>query len=296
MNFFNQILTYIAVIEERSFTAAATRLFITTTAVSKQIKLLEQKIGAQLIERDTRNMRVTDLGERFYLHCKRISTELSAAEDFIQHQQEEPRGLLRVFCSFVSAEIFLIKYLQTFRRSYPLIELHLELGDYFPDMDKENYDIVVGFSMLPQIPTHLRYRKLFTSHYILVAAPDYLKKFGVPITPADIKSHLYINHPLRRPTNLIQFNDGTEIHMSQPGLIINNITALLQVCIDGGGIMLVSDLQARQFIKEGTLTQILPHYPLSDVSIYLFYKSLEYEQKKVLCFIDYYTEKTKHLE
>lgn len=292
MSFYNQIVSFLAVAEEQNFTRAGEKLALTTTAVSKQIKLLEKKLGAQLFTRDTRTVRITEIGERFYLHAKRIAKEIATAEDFVLMQQEVPQGKLRIFCSFVFAELFLIKSLVEFQKRYPLVELEVEMGDYIPDPNKEFYDIIIGFSLEAGIAPNLHYRKLFTNHYVLCASAGYLKEHGEPKTVKELKGHRIINHPLRQPVNTITFTDGTQIYFENLPILINSVTALLQFCKDGAGIFQVSELQANKMLKTGEILQILPQEKFAEINICLFFRPAEYEQKKVRCFIDFYVAKT----
>ena len=290
MSFYNQMVTFISVVEEQGFTRAANKLFITPTAVSKQIKLLEARLGQQLLARDTRSVKVTDIGERFYLHCKRISHEVDAAENFIQLQKEEPQGRLRVLCAVAFSQGFLVQRLQAFREKYPQIQLDITIDDRIPNLEQEEFDLVIGNSMLPDSDSNLRYRKLLSSYYVLCASPSYLEKYGTPKTPEDLKSHKLITHPCRQPLNLVRFEDGKEVYMEMPEVVVNNIEALLRLCIDGAGLFYAIEIHVRELIEKKLLRPILPEYPLQQRDIYLFYRAMEYEQIKVRCFIDFFVD------
>lgn len=291
MNLYNQMMAFIAVVEENSFTRAAEKLNVTTTAISKQIKQLENHVGQQLLDRNTRKVKITEIGQRFYDHCKRVEQETKAAEAFIQSQSEEPQGRLRIRCAIMFAKVYLIKHLQEFRERYPLIQVEIDLADRIPDMEREEFDIVAGFKMRPEIDLQLRHRKLLSTRYLLCASKSYLEKYGTPRTPTDLKQHCFINHPLRQPINLINFKDGTQIYTKPPEIVINELDALIGICCDGAGILLVCDIQVSHLLKTGKLIQLLPNYPLEELSVYLFYRHSEYEQRKVRCFIDFVLEK-----
>src|SRR6185312_8734165 len=163
--------------------------------------------------------------------------EIMNTEGFIQAQQEEPQGRLRILCSLFFAHSHLIDHLHEFHAHYPRLQLEIELAERVPDMGREDFDILLGFSLLPQINANLRQRKLLTTQYVLCAAPSYLKKYGAPKTPQDLKQHKLINHPLRQPTNLIRFQDGTQIYMRPPEILINSIDDLTILCCNGAGIL-----------------------------------------------------------
>jgi DNA-binding transcriptional LysR family regulator len=293
MNKYQQILTFIAVAEEHSFTRAAKRLSITTTAVSKQIKLLEQQLGQQLLVRDTRNTLITEVGEQFYSHCKRIEEEMQAAENFIQAQTMEPQGTLRILCSLMFAQSHLVNYLYEFHQLYPRVQLNIELADRIPDMEREHFDLLVGFRIYPETLQNLRQRPLYTTKLLLCASPSYLQKNGTPLTIEDLMQHKLLNHPLRQPNNLIQFADGKEVYMPAPEIIINSVDGLITLCSKGVGMLLVGEIQVRDLLRQKQLIVVLPNHPINKVSLNLFYRFSEYEQRKVRCFIDFLLEKMK---
>lgn len=291
MSLYSEMSVFVAVAEEQSFTKAAEKLAVTPTAISKQIKQLEARLQQQLLERSTRKVKITELGEQFYTHCKRVEQEIAGVEGFIQSQNTEPQGRLRILSSLFFAHSHLINNLQEFHERYPRIQLDIELAERIPDMEREDFDILMGFSLLPQIDPHLRQRKLIVTEYALCAAPHYLKKYGTPKTPQDLKKHKLINHPLRQPLNLIRFQNGTCIYMDPPEIIINNLEALMTVCCDGAGVLLSTKMHISELLKQKKLVHILPEYPISEVALHLFYRHSEYEQRKIRCFIDFLLEK-----
>ena len=145
------MMTFVAVVEESSFTRAADKLAVTPTAISKQIKQLEGQLGQQLLDRDTRKGKVTEIGQRFYEHCKRIEHEMKVAAAFVQSQHEEPQGRLRISCSLMFAHAYLVKHLHEFSERYPTLQLEVEVADRIPDMEREDFDLLIGFKIMPQI-------------------------------------------------------------------------------------------------------------------------------------------------
>ena len=291
MSIYSEIQAFIAVVEEQSFTKAANKLAVTPTAISKQIKELESRFHQQLLLRSTRQVSITEIGERFYQHCKRVEQEIGAVWQFIQFQQVEPQGKLRILSSLFFAHSWLLQYLPEFHERYPLIQLEIELADRIPDIEREGFDLLIGFSLLPQIDPQLRSRRLLTTHYMLCASETYLQKYGVPYIPLDLKKHKLINHPLREPSHLVRFKDGTQIYMDPPDILINDMEALIALCCEGMGILMVSEIQVAEILKQNKLIHLLPDYPMDDVSVYLFYRHTEYEQNKIRCFIDFLLEK-----
>ena len=291
MSLAKQMLTFLTVVEQQSFTRAAEKLFLTPTAVSKQIKLLEDKVGQPLLTRTTRSLKITDMGEQFYTHCLRLKTDLDETRAFINSQDQEPRGTLRILSSLYFANAYLIKYLKEFHRLYPRLELYVDIGDRHPDLYQESFDVMIGFRHLGQMTPQLQQRKLQDARFILCASPAYLKERGIPQVPADLLQHTLLNHPARKPNNLVRFKDGTEIFMPAPELIINSLPVLLQLCCEGLGILMVGEMEALDLIQSGKLAQLFPDNPLEDFLVYAFYLDTPHEQQKISCFLDFYTSR-----
>jgi DNA-binding transcriptional LysR family regulator len=175
---------------------------------------------------------------------------VNAAEEFIQMQHNEPQGVLKIYCSIVYAEAYLNKNLHIFHAQYPRLKLEITIGDIIPDMERENFDLVLGFTLLPQFSVHLRQRKLFSTRYMLCASPSYLQQYGEPLTLEDLKTHKLLAHPIRQPINTVSFADGTKIYMQTPEISINNMRALLILCSNACGILMVSEMQAQEFLDQ----------------------------------------------
>ena|ERR1700677_177557 len=127
MSLAKQMLTFLTIVEHQSFTRAADKLFLTPTAVSKQIKLLEAKLGQQLLTRSTRKISITELGQQFYHHCLQLKNTLAQAHSFIESQHQAPQGHLRILSSLYFSHTFLAEHLHAFQQTYPRITLYVVL-------------------------------------------------------------------------------------------------------------------------------------------------------------------------
>lgn len=291
MNLIKSMLIFAAVIENRSITAAAKKLFITPTAVSKQIKQLEQHVGQSLLIRTTRKVEATELGQRFYQQCLQVQQGLAQTKAFIEQQHQEPQGKLTLLVSVYFMHTWLIHQLTAFRQRYPKIELAIDVSDRQPDLAQEHFDLILGFRQVGKDTPQLRQRPLETSYFVLAASPDYLQQHGTPKKPKDLEHHQLINHPARQPINLIRFRDGQEVVLPSPMVVINQMAVLMQLCCEGNGILLLAARDAAPYFASGQLLPVLPKHPLEPFTIYAFYRATPYEQQNIRCLLDFLSAK-----
>jgi DNA-binding transcriptional LysR family regulator len=190
---------FIKAAETLHFATAANILHITPTALSKQIKNLEQEIGIQLFKRTTRNVILTEMGERLYQRCRIINEEIDRLNQFIENKQNEPEGKLRVLVSTILAKNWLLKHLKEFRTKFPKVELELIFTEQDSDLADSKADIFMGFPEIPPYTNDLKYRYIFTVKNILCASPIYIEHYGLPKTKIDLLNGHFISHTLRKP-------------------------------------------------------------------------------------------------
>ncbi|MDF2866717.1 MAG: dmlR [Gammaproteobacteria bacterium] len=285
MSKFERINTFIKVIEENSFTAAARTLQISPAAVSKQITALEKALGVQLLKRNTRRLHLTAIGEQYYLTCKQALNQVLETETLITWGQKEPSGTLRITANRYFAENYLLPRLAGFLAHYPKITLHLELAERFPDLAQEGIDILFGVSLLGS--TDLVCRKVMSTRYVLCASPSYLTQYGKPQIPADLKQHRYITHSMRQPANTLTFPQQQTIQV-EPILWLNDANAMLQCALKGLGIVKLHEYMVKEALATGELIELLPQFNEPDLPVYLYYQPSRHLQPKIRCFIDFY--------
>jgi DNA-binding transcriptional LysR family regulator len=152
---------------------------------------MEERLGVRLFHRSTRSITLTAEGSLFLERCRRIFSEIEAAELELSQTQEAPRGTLRVSLP-LSAGMLMMPPLVGFMRAYPEIALDLDFSDRVVDVIEEGFDAVVRFADVGD--SRLMSRSLGTYHRRLVAAPAYLANKGVPLSPDDLKAHACLHH------------------------------------------------------------------------------------------------------
>jgi DNA-binding transcriptional LysR family regulator len=284
------IVSFTRVVQAGSFTAAAERLDVASSVVSKHVAKLEHALGARLLQRSTRKLSLTEAGTAYYEHCARIVEELEQAREAITHLQAAPRGRLRVsaLLSFTSAHI--IPALPEFFERYPEIELEIVNNDRLVDLADEGYDLALRLT--PEPGQQLVAKRLAPIRWMVCATPQYLERNGVPGVPQDLLRHRCLGYPHELVAGEWRFTRGKElIPVAVPGpLKINNIEALHRLALENLGIALLPTYIASDSLKRGRLVPVLDDYALfPDLGVYAVYLPQRYATPKLRVFLDFLT-------
>ncbi|MBA4697095.1 MAG: LysR family transcriptional regulator [Legionella sp.] len=287
MSKLDRINAFISVVEHNSFASAARAQGISTAAMSRHIARLESDLKVTLLNRTTRQISLTEVGADYYQHAKKALAGLIEAEMAIATSREEPTGLLTVMSNRHFALKYLIPKLSVFMKCNPKLQVNVELAERFPDLTKENIDLIFGVSM--EGPDTLVRRQVAMTRYVLCASPAYLKKYGDLHVPADLGKHHYITHSMRKPDNLIKFQGGREIYV-EPVLWLNDSQAMCECAMQSMGIVNLHDYIVADALQNGRLVEILPEFAERKQPVYLYYQQSKYLQPKIRRFIDFYME------
>ena len=285
----SEMMTFAKVVETRSFSEAGRALSISKSLVSKQIASLENALGVRLLHRTTRRMSLTEIGAAYYEHCVRIAQEIDAAGETVSQLQVEPRGVLRITSPVIFASLHLAPALRTFLLRHDQVEVELDASDRLVDIVDEGYDLAIRITDHPT-PTMIA-RKIAPVRWVTCAAPEYLERHGIPDTPHALNRHqclVYQGIPALRSG--WRYRVGSKDVMLQVSgrCRVNTSEVLLQMALDGMGILLFPTYILGPHLKSGRLKQILPEYVANpDTSLYATYMSNRYLQPKVRAFIDH---------
>ncbi len=235
-------------------------------AVSRQVARLEASLQVQLLYRITRRISLTEMGSEYYQQCKKALEGLAEAERTISASQAVATGTLSITSSRYFALQYLLPRLPKFMTQNPQLEIKLELAERFPDLEKENIDLIFGMSMLG--PLDLVRKRVATTRYVLCASPQYLKKYPPPKTLEDLRHHRYLTHSMRRPNHVILFKNNREVAV-RPFLRINDSQALRDCAIQGMGIVHLHDYMVSDALKDGRLIELLKAFGPSHQPVYL---------------------------
>lgn len=291
----NDLTTFVRVVDTGSFSAAASQLGLTKSAVSKQVSRLEQALRARLLNRSTRQMSLTEVGQAVYQHGCRVVEQASAIRNEVAGMQTSPSGLLRVSTSFAFGNMHLNALLPEFMERYPDVQIMLHLNDRYVDLVEEGYDLLIRLTDKLNHMTVVA-RSLAELRFVLVASPQYLKKHGMPLSLDSLASHRCLTNSNSTTSNAWLFECDKKIHTAKINsvLAINSSESLRVAMLSGVGIALLPTFAVGQDIKAGRATALLPSYtPLSvfGTQIYAVYLKNRFLAPKVRVFIDYLIEK-----
>jgi DNA-binding transcriptional LysR family regulator len=280
--------TFKMTVIEGSIAQAARTLGISKAAASKQLIELETKLNAQLLTRTGRRVQLTDTGQLFYESIKNIFALVDEAEAIVAHTHEKPIGTLRIASHRHFGEKYIIHHIKEFIDLYPGLKLDIELADRFPDLDKENIDILCGVSH--EGPDHLVRRRISMARHILCASPAYLAKHGHPKKLHDLKKLHYITHSFRTPDNILLQKNNKEIHLDV-SVRLNDAKAMLMCALEGLGFIKIFEYFVDDHLKNGTLVEMLKDHCGPPQPLYIFYKQQKFLPNKIRLFIDFLFKK-----
>jgi DNA-binding transcriptional LysR family regulator len=290
MSKFERISTFISVVDENGFAAAARKKSLSKAGISRQIAALEHELGVELLKRTTRKIALTEVGNEYYQQCKKILAQLQESETAIAGSQKEATGLLSIVSTPHFALIYIFPKLAEFMKLNPKLQIRFDLAERFPDLGKEEIDVLFGVSV--DGPPELTRRRITSTRYILCASPDYLKKYGVPQVPADMLKHRYITHSIRRPDNVIPFKDDKKIYVN-PYLWLNDSRVMRECAINHMGIIRVHDYMVMEALQKKQLIEILSEFQEPPQSVYLYFQQSRFLQSKIRKFIDFFVDNVR---
>jgi DNA-binding transcriptional LysR family regulator len=283
----NDMVIFARVVQAKSFSEAARRMGTSKSRVSKAITKLERSLGAQLLNRSTRGLSVTELGAAFYEHCSRIIEEAELATQLVAQLHSEPRGVLKVTTSVAFGTLHVAPALPEFLARYPDVRIDMTITDRIVDLVEEGYDIAIRIVREP--PLNFVARELAPVRRVVCATPEYFARNGVPTTPDDLRRHNCLHYT--------HFSAQGEWHFTGPNgdisvplagdLRINDDEALSQAVLGGLGVALLPTFIIGDQIRSGRLQAVLSDYVPLERRVYAIYLQSIRLPAKVRAFVDF---------
>ncbi|TSC31735.1 LysR family transcriptional regulator [Corallococcus sp. Z5C101001] len=284
----NELLVFARVVQAGSFTAAARTLRMPKSTVSRKVSELEERVGAQLLQRTTRTLHLTEVGRTYYAHCERIVAEAEAAELAVTRMQAGPSGLLRVTTPL--SVNFLAPLVARFLEQYPDVQLELLCTDRAVDLMEEGFDLAVRAGRLPD--SSLMARRLGDIERVVVASPEYLRARGAPRTPGDLGKHdcLFFGTALEGNVWTLHAG-GRAVEVQVVGrLAVNEPDMLHAVTLAGSGVALLPGLHCMEDLKTGKLQRVLPDWSSAGAPVHAVYPPTRHHVPKVMAFVEFLRE------
>ncbi len=287
MDSLGSLNAFVHAAEARSFTVAGRQLGVSSSAIGKSVARMEERLGVRLLHRSTRSIALTAEGALFLERCRRIFSEIEAAELELSQTHEAPRGTLRV--ALPLAGMLMMPTLAAFMRAYPEIMLDLDFSDRVVDVIEEGFDAVVRFADAGD--TRLMSRALGTYLRRLVAAPAYLAAKGVPKTPDDLKAHACLHHRFPTSRRFEQWpvppeQAGVEIELPKTA-VASTLEPLIHLAEQGLGIAYLPDFAIGRQLREGLLVTVLDDYTDRSGPLRVLWPSSRHLAPKVRAFVDF---------
>ncbi|MDC0711070.1 LysR family transcriptional regulator [Stigmatella sp. ncwal1] len=285
----NELLVFAKVVQAGSFTLAARGLRMPKSTVSRKVSELEERVGAQLLQRTTRKLRLTEVGQAYYEHCARIVAEAELAELAVTRMQSAPHGLLRVTAPL--AFNFMGSILAEFLTHYPEVQIDMVCTDRTVDLVEEGFDLAVRAGRLPD-SSSLIARRLGSIERGVMASPRYIQEHGAPKSPRELASHdclLFGSGTGGNVWSLFSGNRSAEVPI-RARLTVNEPDMLRAVTLAGFGVALLPNSLYVEDIASGRLQRILPEWSSSGASVHAIYPVTRHHSPKVMAFVDFLRE------
>ena len=279
------------VVQSGSFTRAAEQLGISTAMASKHVSHLENTVQARLLHRNSRNLHLTEAGEDYFRQCSYALETLETAAQKAAGGADKPQGVLRITMPQWFANPRVSGWLAEYSRRYPEVMLDLDLSNRHVDLIAEGFDLALRVSNEPH--PSLIVRPLTEIEFFLVAAPDYLRRHGVPQTPAEAEAHPAV---LPSYVNVGRINirhaDGSTCELVlQPAMRSDSTLMVGSLLRAGCGIGYQPEWCVDDDLRSGKLVRLLPDYQILTTRLYAAYVNRAFLSAKVRSFIDFLSEK-----
>ncbi|RWP69027.1 LysR family transcriptional regulator [Mesorhizobium sp.] len=268
--------TFVAVADARGVSAAARRLGVSKSIVSRRLFRIEAELGVQLLARTTRGAALTEAGTTFRDHAARASAEIDTARETIL-PTGDLRGRLRVAMPLTFGATHFAPVLAEMARLHPKLHIHTSYSDRFVDLIAEGFDCAIRGAYLHD--SNLVAKRVGPIHGKLVASPDYIKAHGSPESPDELVTH----QALMQGTEAWQFMDGDKIITVQPQgrFKADSATALAAAAVAGLGIAWLPDCITHEHVASGALVPIMTRYPVPPGAAYVVRPPGQHPTRKV---------------
>ena len=287
MSRIDSLRIFTEVVSARNFTTAGKRLGLTPSAVSKQIGLLEERLGVRLLNRTTRSVNPTEAGEIYAERCRRILEELDETEDLIADMDSAPRGTLKIAVETVFGRAILARVLSEFNKAFPGVRAELFLTDHSLELVKQGFDVGVHLGSLsdPALESYT-----FASHSVVMCATqEYLDTNGTPTAVKDLIDHQLIKISSMEFRETRQLDD----YFADLGvtgnfvMTVNDTDMAYHAAMAGTGIAPLPNYLVYPQISRGRLIHVLPDVTTSSQPVQLVVAKHRRTSAKAECFIDF---------
>ena len=288
----NSLAIFAKVVEAKGFSEASRRLNIPISTVSRRVAELEDQLGVRLLERSTRNLRLTDIGAEVLEHAQRSAELSEAVDNLVSNQMSTVAGVLRLSAPLSITDTLVAPLLAAFQLSYPDVRLQVLVTNRFVDHIADGIDLAFRIGALTD--SSLIARKLLTYRHQLVASPAYLARVTAPGRPGDLRDHklfAFSHWPPGHSWSFCHQNGKDRETLSfEPSLSMNDYTGLAAALLAGAGIGDLPPIVQPGLIRDGRLVEVMPEWRFPSFDLSLVHLSSRHVSRPVRLFTEFAAE------
>jgi DNA-binding transcriptional LysR family regulator len=287
---FEGLAMFAKVAEERSFAGAARALGVSVATVSRAVARLEERLGARLLNRTSRQLALTEFGQTIAESAMKVYREAEAAEGAAREMSARPRGLIRLSVPMSFGLRWVAPLMPAFFREYPEVSVDLHLTDAQVDLVGQGFDAALRIAVLPD--SSLVARRLSPVSPLVVASPAYLEQHGTPQHPSELSNHACLGYAYRARSDVWRFtNDiGEEVSIKPAGpLRVTNADALMPTVLDGLAIAEFPEFICADQVRDGSLVPLLKDWTLPRGGLYFVTPSARTRPAKIEALSEFFT-------
>jgi DNA-binding transcriptional LysR family regulator len=292
MDRWTEIELFVQVAELGSLSRAAESLGLSNAAASRHLAALEERLSARLVQRNTRRLFLTEVGEAFYRRCKPLLGELRDAETAVNETAVKPTGLLRVQASLSFSMIVIAPLLPEFAERYPDLRVEIVTSNRYPDLLENGIDVAVRNREFEN-DSAITVRRLAETKRVLAASPQYLQRHGTPRTPEELAKHRLLIYNLANHPNELRLTgrDGSVTSLAVHGVLeANDGQVVRAAALKHLGILMQPMYIIHEDVIAGRLVPLLTEWELQRLTINIAYPTRRHLPAKVRCFVDFLVE------
>lgn len=282
----NQLRVFVEVVRQGGFSAAARALDMPRSTVSRWVLELEKRLGVRLLQRTTRSVDLTEIGEGYYERGLQAVELAGQAHAWVQSHAEAPKGTLRITTFQLFAATLLGPVVVAYLEQHPGMSVQVVIGERNLDLVDDHIDLAVRIGILPD--SSLVVRKLADMAGWMLASPSYLARHGTPTHPSELAQHSNMMYGHSQDPITLAFNNGPErLDVSLPSrCMANSIELVRQVTLGGLVLGVLPPMLAHEDVAAGRLVRVLPQWSIGSLPMYVAYPSRSHLPKKVRAFVD----------
>ena len=283
--------SFVAVVEAGQFSAAAERLGLGKSVISRRISELEEHLGARLLQRTTRRLSLTEAGREFYPRALQLLEDMAEAEQSVSSGQQALSGRIRIATPLTFGLLHLSPLVNRFLQDHPRVVLDLDMDDSQVNLIQEGVDLALRIGRLED--SSMIALPLAKVRTLMVASPDYLAENGTPTTPEELKRHpllCYSNLPEPQKIRLTDREGNEHTLTLNARMLANNGDLLLKAAIAGLGISTAPTFITYRAIRKGQLIPLMRDFQTPSATAYAVYPSRRFVPQRVRALVAYLQE------